>query len=161
MPIMHRRGFLTGLIAVVSAPMIVRAESLMPIKVTDTYHPVILEGVDMFGKAIKEIINVPETLKDGLDMRFYVERCKIIRPQFSHVEGITWGKSMPLRRTIEKNGWTDEELIAMDECGRQYADGFNKPGKTAFYVEGDNPVFDMSHTQYERNYRVALHLPKS
>jgi hypothetical protein len=113
-----RRGFLGGLLSALAMPAIVKASNIMAIKNYDLRHRVMLSGFDTLGNAVTEYIDVPETLKDGLDMGFYTSQCEVIRPKFNLVNSITWNQAMPLKRVIERNGWSDAELRAFDETAR-------------------------------------------
>lgn len=158
--IMARRGFLAGLVSALSAPMIVRAESLMPIKVTDTFHRVLLEGMDVDGKPISRFVDVPETLKSGLDMLFYKEKCDSLRPSFMSVSSISWNKSMPLRRVIEHNGWSEEELAALDATSSL---GFMRSSRTSVMAlanEDYSNLYRDTYTTFEDNAPLFNLLPE-
>lgn len=89
-----RRGFLGILAGVIAGPSIVKASSLMAIRVTDVQHLVRISGVDQFGKPIEEYIRVIESLKDGLDMGGYNTATELIRPRFRQVNDIIWTKGL-------------------------------------------------------------------
>lgn len=152
---MNRRGFLAGLLSAIAAPAIVKASGLMPIKNYDVFHRVVLEGIDIDGSKIAEIIDVPETLISGLNMDFYKSQCEIIRPKFKLVDSISWNKAMPLRRVVESNGWSMEDLKAMDDHARDNL-SFNRPGSTCAPIPDE--YFEAWKEQFGSGFDLSKHL---
>lgn len=131
----------------------------MPIKVTDSIFPVIIEGADQFGNKLVETINVTETLKDGLDMAYYSAQCNILQPKFSHVENIVWRQAMPLRRVIDKKWLKDHDLSFFDQRSREMIDGKLSHSSQTNSIWGGVP--EPATKLQMRQQRWVLELPKS
>jgi hypothetical protein len=90
-----RRGFLFGLgAALVTAPSIVHACNIMPIKVMDSFHKVWINGRDLQMNPITKIIEVRDSLIHGLDMAGYKTECDLIQPEFLDVQSIVWSNEI-------------------------------------------------------------------
>lgn len=128
MPILSKRSFLTGLVSLVAAPAIVRADSLMAIRGVSLYPKlfmtVTLDGlatIQMIGYASSSPVTItlpsPRQIAESLDvpwlgsvadsMAWYNKKLTEIQPKFSRVNSITWKEHMPV-----KYSWKPPEGIS-------------------------------------------------
>lgn len=133
MTILARRSFLTGLVSLVAAPAIVKADSLMAIRGVSLYPKlfmtVTLDGIDatnnfeeatlagairdyrtigrrvaVFGQATRiDTIDVPWLGSVKDSMAWYNSKLTEIQPKFSRVNSIQWKEHMPQKSVFERS----------------------------------------------------------
>ncbi len=118
-----RRHLLAGLAAVMAAPMIVKIENIMPVKNTDLYHLVRINGFDAYNNPVSELIQLRECLVNGLDMAGYNRHLERIRPGFQCVTDISWSKGLLRVKPFALNGdlsspWIDRHMAVKAHFGR-------------------------------------------
>ncbi len=126
MTLFARRSFLTGLVSLVAAPAIVKADSLMAIRGVSLYPKlfmtVTLDGLgaetvdDVLWERVPylETLDVPwlGSVKDS--MAWYNNKLTEIQPKFSRVNSIQWKEHMPQKSVFERSAETmaDEQRFA-------------------------------------------------
>lgn len=104
-----RRGFVASLFV---APAIVRAASIMPVKVIDflTVDTIsyTLQGFDAYGAPLTETISLPLDV-EGIFDPMLIEAKK---PLFSRINSITWSEPPSLKKET-----ASQEVL---DCQRQY-----------------------------------------
>lgn len=131
---LNRRGLLGVLGGLIAGPSIVRASSLMAVKVTDIQHVVRITGRDAAGGEIAEYVRVMESLARGLDMEMYRAGTEAARPRFAYVTDISWTKGLlkPIVSNLPENalnGKVEERMI-----------GLIRPSRTNGGITGDGGI---------------------